>query len=94
MNQIECLPCPQVRAWRFVVQQAQWKTFPDVRKTYGAADQVIPAFPHNGQDVDLSTTTLRLKLHGAPTALEDHAGCFYSTFSAIVAQNCIVSDTH
>jgi hypothetical protein len=37
---------------------------------------------------------LRLKLHGAPAALEDRAGCFYSTFSAIVAQNSIVPDTH
>jgi hypothetical protein len=37
---------------------------------------------------------LRLKLHGTPTALEDRAGCFYSTFSAIVAQNPIVPDTY
>jgi hypothetical protein len=33
--------------------------------------------------------TLRLKFRGRPTALENRAGCFYSTFSAIVAQNPI-----
>src|SRR5271165_2425749 len=55
------------------------------------ATRRIPAFPHNGQHVDLSANALRLKLHGAPAALEDRAGCFYSTFSAIVAQNSIVS---
>jgi hypothetical protein len=37
---------------------------------------------------------LRLKLHGAPTALEDRASCFYITLSAIVAENSIVSDAH
>jgi pimeloyl-ACP methyl ester carboxylesterase len=30
---------------------------------------------------------LRLKLHGTPAALEDRASYFYSTSSAIVAQN-------
>jgi hypothetical protein len=28
---------------------------------------------------------LRLKLHAAPAALENRAGCFYITFSAIIA---------
>jgi hypothetical protein len=37
---------------------------------------------------------LRLKLHGVPAALENRAGCFYITLSAIVAQNSIVSDAH
>ena len=37
---------------------------------------------------------LRLKLHGAPAAFKDRAGCFDITPSAIVAQNSIVSDTH
>jgi hypothetical protein len=37
---------------------------------------------------------LRLKLHGARAALEDRAGCFDSSFSAIVAQDSIVSDPH
>jgi hypothetical protein len=36
----------------------------------------------------------RLKLHGASAALENRAGCFYITFSAIIAQNSIVADTH
>src|SRR6202007_2247012 len=36
----------------------------------------------------------RLKLHGAPARDENRAGCFYSTFSAIIAQNSIVPDTH
>src|SRR5271170_2742378 len=36
----------------------------------------------------------RLKLHGAPAALKDRAGCFYITFSAIIAQNSVVSNTH
>jgi hypothetical protein len=37
---------------------------------------------------------LRLKLHGAAAAFEDRAGCFDITFSAIIAQNSIVPDTH
>jgi hypothetical protein len=37
---------------------------------------------------------LRLKLHGAPAALKDRAGCFYIASSAIIAQNSVVSDTH
>src|ERR1700694_4076766 len=37
---------------------------------------------------------LRLKLHGAPAALKDRAGCFYITSSAIIAQNPVVSATH
>src|SRR5260370_24198940 len=56
------------------------------------ATRRIPAFPHNGQHV--VRNALRLKLHGAPAALEDRAGCFDSSFSAIVAQDSIVSDTH
>ena len=36
---------------------------------------------------------LRLKQQGPPAALEDRARRFYSTFSAIVAQDSIVSDT-
>src|SRR5271165_588115 len=36
----------------------------------------------------------RLKLQGGPAALENRAGCSYSTFSAIIAQNSIVPDTH
>ena len=36
----------------------------------------------------------RLKLNGAPAALENRASCFYITFSAIIAQNSIVPDTH
>jgi hypothetical protein len=35
-----------------------------------------------------------LQLYGAPAALENRAGCFYITFSAIIAQNSIVPDTH
>jgi len=50
-----------------------------------SAQRTTRRFVHNA---------LRLKLHGAPAALEDRAGCFYSTFSAIVAQNSIVPDTH
>src|SRR5260370_31873886 len=37
---------------------------------------------------------LRLKLHRAPAALENRSGCFDSSFSAIVAEDSIVSDTH
>jgi hypothetical protein len=35
-----------------------------------------------------------LKLQGAPARHENRAGCFYITFSAIIAQNSIVADTH
>src|ERR1700745_2643468 len=35
----------------------------------------------------------RLKLHGAPARDENRAGCFYITFSAIIAQNSIVAGT-
>jgi len=58
------------------------------------ATRRISAFPHNGPTRRFVRNALRLKLHGAPAALEDRAGCFYSTFSAIVAQNSIVPDTH
>ena len=37
---------------------------------------------------------LRLKFHDASAALEDRAGCFYSTFSAIVAEDSIMADAH
>jgi len=36
----------------------------------------------------------RLKLHGAPASDENQAGRFYITFSAIIAQNTIVPNTH
>jgi hypothetical protein len=36
----------------------------------------------------------RLKFQGAAAALEDRTGCLDITFSAIVAQNSIVPDTH
>jgi hypothetical protein len=36
----------------------------------------------------------RPKFQGAPAALENRTGCLDITFSAIVAQNSIVPDTH
>src|SRR5260370_33914395 len=37
---------------------------------------------------------LRLKLHRAPAALENRAGCFDITLPAIVAKDSIMADAH
>jgi hypothetical protein len=51
----------------------------------GKGHQTNSGFSARGTTHRFVGNALRLKLHGAPAALENRAGCFDITFSAIIA---------
>jgi hypothetical protein len=73
-----------------------WPGGDDAQNTGGISKghQANSGFSAQGTTLGFVRNALRLKQRGAPAGFEDRAGCFYSTFSAIVAQNSIVPDTH